>query len=56
VLLGSLVVLVGLLFAVMGFWALWVIFTNVCAVNIRCHGNTVKDFWLMWDNIYDYIC
>jgi hypothetical protein len=32
-----------------------IIFMNVCCYN-RCHGNAVKGFWALWDNIYDYVC
>jgi len=21
-----------------------------------CHGNVVKGFWALWDNIYGYMC
>jgi hypothetical protein len=27
---------------------------NVC--YNRFHGNAVKGFWTLWDNIYDYVC
>jgi hypothetical protein len=48
--------LVGLLFAVKGFWALWDnIYECVCYYN-RGHGNAVKGFWGLFDDIYDYAC
>jgi hypothetical protein len=25
-------------------------------VHNRCHGNAVKWFWALWDNIYDRVC
>jgi hypothetical protein len=31
-----------------------IIFMNACCYN-RCHGNTVKGFWALWDNIYDHV-
>jgi hypothetical protein len=31
-----------------------IIFMN--AFYNRCHGNTVKGFWALWHNIYEYVC
>jgi hypothetical protein len=27
----------------------------MCCYSL-CHGNAVKGFWLLWNNIYDYVC
>jgi hypothetical protein len=32
-----------------------IIFYEYVCYN-RCHGNAVKGFWALWDNIYDYVC
>jgi hypothetical protein len=43
------------IFAVKGFWALWDNNIYVCCYN-RYHGNDVKGFLALLDNIYDYAC
>jgi hypothetical protein len=33
-----------------------IIYMNVCVIYNHCHGNAVKRFWALWDNIYECVC
>jgi hypothetical protein len=28
----------------------------MCVLFSRCHSDAVKEFWVLWDNVYDCVC
>jgi uncharacterized YccA/Bax inhibitor family protein len=49
------VITVAMVMLVRDFGPYGIIFMNVCVVITHCHGNAVKGYWALWDNIYECV-